>query len=365
MGIWSPPGSGSGSTSRSPTGIQFSRMAATGTGNILMGGTSITGGGFTGSQVSVNAPSAYLAQLINSGVCPCTQTIGTPNFFTSTFDNRFTLGAGWSTVNNGFGWASFGAALGTVGIAGTLSFAPPAGQIVDSFDIWYFGFNTSGTVQANVDGGAATPVNTLHGAAGMYKQTINVAAGSGHILNLLTITVHTVYIIGIDAYLSTSNVLHVGNAGVDGKGTSGNWIAPGTIVGAGALNAIQGLVTGLLFIELGGDDALMAQPPTPAVFLSNLNVLVQASQQVAGVILWSQPQPNPSVATPLQVANLASYVAMVKSYAADNNIPYADVYDIFGPWSNWQGHDSGDGVHPDAIGNQTIAQIIYNTLVAA
>jgi lysophospholipase L1-like esterase len=342
-------------------------QAQTGTASskILSIGTSISQGGGVAPNSSTQSPIAYLASLLNSRLCSAQLSFSIPMPYTATYDNRWTTATGWAlpATNGsgaGIGIGDNGYLVGSNGGSGTAVFTPPSAEVVDTFDVWYYGASNTGVVKINVDGGTDTNVTTTNGTQGYYKSTITTTASTGHILNFHGVTTNSVYIIGVDAYLSTQKGLHLGTASIDGIGTSGYYSS------AASVASIEAYAPSLTIIELGADDALLATPPITSAFMTNIATIVAACQTSGDVLFWSDPNPDPAgPATSTQIANLAAYTAALASYCASNNIAYVDLNTRFGPFSEWgtaQGFVYTDNVHPNAPGNADIAAALFGAL---
>lgn len=345
-------------------------VAGVGSAKVLCIGTSITNGGGVGTAIATESIPAYLAKILNALVCPAVQTLGALTPYTSDAthgDSRFAIGTGWTLPAQngstpGIGWANNGVVQGAVGAAGSVVFTPDPTQEIDSFDIYYYSASNTGAVNASVDGGSPTNINTNNATAAIRKTTVTCTRGAGHVLTLSTVTSNVVEIIGIDAYDSTTPSLHIGNAGVDSLGSGVNWAL------ASPIATIEEYAPTLTLIELAGDDALAASPPTAATFLSNLQTIITACQLSGDVLLWSQAEPNPSASgiTGTMLNNLAAYIQELKLESISANIAYVDITSRFGAYTaaNALGLFNADGVHPNAQGNADIAGALYEALAS-
>lgn len=332
---------------------------------VLMIGTSGTQGGGVGSNCGTQSIAPYLATALSNRNTPAQNTLGIIQPYIGTYDSRFAVGSGWTLENlgAGLGWADVGYVGGAVGAAGSLTFTPPSTQQVDTFDIWYEGNTGTGTLQAKVDSGTDTGINTFNATSGVYKQTVTCTRGTGHVLTLHTITTANVYVIAVDAYDSTIKSVHVGNAGVDSVGTAVAWAVA---TGGASIPCIEAYAPNLTLIELGADDAILGTPTTPAAFLTAVTAIVTACQLSGDVILWSFPLADPVVVGAPVVAVEQGYQAQLLSYAASNGIGYVNLSDRFGPYSTWNGNGfgAGDGAHPNALGNAELAGALASALLS-
>jgi hypothetical protein len=340
---------------------------------VLMLGTSITRSE-SGSGAVVQGtqnPAAYLAQFLNARFATAQQSFsGVSNAGDFTGDARWAAGTGWTfmSAGAGFGWANQGYIAAGVGAAGSLVYTPGAGTgSVDTFDIYYISSNITGTAQWHIDANADVALNTTAGAPGtIAKSTLTTTAGTSHTLTVHTITVNPVYIVGVDAYLSTQLGLRVGNVGLGTNGTSSNWTGGGINTTLNALACIQAWAPSLTLIELGADDSILGSPPTTSQFLSNVSTIV--ASVVAGgsdVLFWTQPLSSTSAFGAAVTSLQQQYAGALVAYAQQNNFGVVDIATRFGPFSpGWgsQGFSQIDGIHPLPVGNSDIANALETAL---
>jgi lysophospholipase L1-like esterase len=180
---------------------------------------------------------------------------------------------GWFQSTGTFAWGAensmwFGAVNAP---ANGLTFTPGNGYSYDTFDIWYLQRTGAGTFQVNIDGGSNTGVPT-GGSIAVKKATITGSASSSHVLQIGTVTVANVFIIGIEPSLSTAKRLRVANLGAFGSKTS-DWVNE-TRTNNGPLDCIQTYNADVSIINLGVNDAGTGVSVT--TYLANLLTIVNA-----------------------------------------------------------------------------------------
>ncbi|HEX3795021.1 MAG TPA: SGNH/GDSL hydrolase family protein [Acidimicrobiales bacterium] len=300
---------------------------------------------------------AYFAQFANTAIAPAVQSLGAITPVTPS-DSRFSINWGWNAEGggSGLGWADVGYISGTPG-AGSLNFIPS--HEVDTFDVWYLGGPTSGSIVASVNGESATTIATARSATGVGKATITGAPGSFNVLSLYSLTNGPVFLFAIDAYLSTAAALHVGNAGVSGLGSSKNWAtaSPGS-----SLSCIEAYAPSLTVIALGGDDAILSGPPTSvADFTTAVQSVISAAQRSGDVLLWTEPlsESGGLVSVPAE----QEYASALYGLASKNNVGLVDIGALF--VSGASAAAAGlfyDQYHPNQQGNADIALALTEAL---
>jgi lysophospholipase L1-like esterase len=295
--------------------------------------------------VLTNLLNSYVAPAVGGLVIPPSNLSGTDN------DSRWVFGTGWAKNSNA--WGTGAAIKGSLGATGSLTFTP--GINCDTFEIYYLAVAGQGTVNISVDGGAATPINT-NASSACRKITVTAAAGSAHVLTFSTVTVNDVFIAGVDAYLSTSKTIRVGNAGVPSSTTAG-WDQDG---GYGGAACIKGYAPDLTIISLGINDA--SASVTEATWQANMQTIITAALASGDVILAS---PVPSNSTGGNPALEATYQGASLAFAQSNSIGYFDLFSRFGSWATMNGLGMmGDNLHPNGLGYADFAAGVHETIRA-
>lgn len=327
----------------------------TGRGKILMCGDSTTVGfgsndAATGNMKPLSVPTDLANMFTVNGVPAQVNSFMGDGFqpnYTSTFDNRLTLGTGWGHSGTFVG----GDSLVTT-TSGTLSFAPT--QPVDTFVIWYWQNLSSGTISANINGGSATTQNTL-GAASLQNFTITGTLG----LNTLNITRSAgtiIFILGVEAYNSAVDSLDIINAGWYGSECV-QWYA---MTQNGFATNPFALGQDLTTFCLGIND-WEKMPSSLAIYQSDLLAMVKQAQLVSDVAIIT---PNPTGATASQ-ATQQSYVNAMYAVAAAANVPIIDNFARFVSYAqaNAEG-EMFDTFHPNGVGYADLAANIFSTIGA-
>ncbi len=140
------------------------------------------------------------------------------------------------------------------------------------------------------------------------------------------------------------------NAGVPGN-TSGNMLARyGT--------AIRGSGVKFLYLLAGTND--IAQGVPLATFAANMQAIYQMTQQdgIKLIVGTIPPMGTAFVTSAFRLA-IEQFNLWLTIWASANNIPLAQVWDSLassGGTDYLSGYDSGDGIHPNTLGHQQIAQ---------
>lgn len=295
------------------------------------------------------------------------------NRLAQTADPRIAYGANWSlfgSLHSGEGWGSCNPLWqGAVG-AGALTFTP--GTACDRFDIYWFGYVANhGTVQASIDGQAATAINTSgQAAAGIYKTTVTATNGvqTNHVLSLANVTLNNVFICGIEAYNGTTPQVVIGNAGVNSSFASGSggWNVGGSAaLNQGPLDCIKAYNPDLSLIMLGVNDANSLSASSATVTAAITGIGLACANGGGSVILMS---PLPEQNTQAGYGLLAGYQTALASLAATNGWGFID---IFNRWGGNGGYATlnplgwyFDSVHPDQVGYWDIATTVATALMA-
>ena len=236
--------------------------------------------------------------------------------------------------------------------AGTSTFTP--GYNCDTFDVYYIDYG-NGAAQVSIDAGAATAL-TGTSTNTIKKITLTAAAASNHVLNFATITANTVFIVCVDAYLSTTKQVRVANAGVSGSGAT-HWATANP--NYSPADCIKAWAPDLSIIMLGINDAGGAR--TAAQFHTDMLVTINAAKTSGDVVICSV---IPSQDGPTNTLE-AAYQADMKAYAAANNIGFLDIYARFGSYAT--ANTAGlmaNTLHPNGPGYADVAGAAYGALRA-
>ena len=342
--------------------------SGTGRGKILFFGDSTTAGSGAGSSGNVNMVGAWsksfpnqIAKLLAAAGIPTSSNsylsnqnaAGTGVAYNS-YDPRLVEGAGWAD-GTGF-FIAGGTTFVSTGSA-ALAFTPTSQ--VDTADVYWYNNNNSGTATVNVNGGATLATLTATGTQTVTKTTVTATKASNTI-NIVGGGATQFYVMGVMAYDSTTPAIDFIQAGNYGSTistwTSNSAIPPGPSF-SGATGLLAKLAPDLVVVDLTVNDS--SAGTAVSTYTTNLATLVQAIQaNGADVLLVSGTPAN------ISATGIASIVGAVSSYANSNNIVFLDVN------ARWVNYTTGnalgwfytDGIHPNAIGYQDVAQMVATFL---
>lgn len=347
-------------TGLTPTALRKWRIALArqrlGLGNAVIAciGDSTTVG--TGSIVSLGPglkngsyPSRLATLLTSAGVTAGAQScFGDGGYGTSiaTYDTRLALGSWGLGSPAGFAGQSF---LASAATASPLSFTPVGNT--DTCDIFYLTGSSTGSFNANINGGTNTLVSSA-GASGYGKLTLTGSLAA-NVYNVTWASGGNVFIIGFSAYNSAVKQVSVLNQGRGGAKTSeivAMWQSP-----AAELTVLS---ADLAIIKLGINDWLNSI--SISAFTSSLTTLITSCASVCDVIVETPPY---SQTAPV---GQAAYTAAMAQVAAANNAVFLNLNGRFGGFANanTDGLMAGDGIHETNYGYMDEAQSIAKLLLA-
>jgi lysophospholipase L1-like esterase len=336
--------------------------AGTRNAQILCIGDSITMGTGSNNDLHTNAlDNGYPAQLgkgilnlsnwqsmmANNGLGPINEIPGV--------DSRLGIAGGWILVDQCFQGSLFGSQS-----AGVFSFTPA--QSVDTFKVYYPSLFASGRFTISLDGGSVLQtINTDSGGAntiGVATQTVGLgthaldlewdSGGSGGFCYLLQIT----------AYDSSFKQFLILNAGLQGA-TAAQWISSSGTPWY-SQDRLASIAADITLILAGTNDWIQGTNLT--TYTNALQTIINITTGAgSSVILMSDP-PTLSSVTPN--VTQATYVAATKALAISNNIPFIDMWRLFG--SDWSVANSRgwifDAEHPNGLGYTQIANAVNMAL---
>jgi lysophospholipase L1-like esterase len=326
-----------------------------GTGNarILCVGDSTTAGYGDSTAATIPATNSYparLGALLNSYVAPAATGLGVPHSVAGTgVDQRWTYGTGWAD-NGVWGWAN-SCSIHASSPAGSLVYT--AGVNADRYDVYYIQATGLGSLTITATGG--TPVaQPTAGTSSVQKVTVAAAAASTS--NTVTFAATgSVYVLGVEPYLSTKSQVLVGNAGAAGC-RSVDWNS-GNGPGFDSLSCITAYAPDLTIISLGINDA--GASIAPATFSTNLQALITAAQASGDVLLMTFP---PSSGSPYATVE-PTYIPVYKTLAPNSGCA---LIDLNGRWVSWASANSlgmvYDTIHPNDIGYWDVADLVFTRL---
>lgn len=278
--------------------------------------------------------------------------IGDGNFASvsiANVDPRLSATGGWAG-NSGAKTAGGQAFKATA--AGTLSFTPTVS--VDTFEVVTLQSTAAFSLSLNVDGGAATVLNTSN-ANNLLKSTVAAGALAAHTLNGVWGSGQN-WIVGIDAYNSAQKSVQLLNMGASSWKAS-DWADATNVYGP--INTLKFYAVDAAFILLGLNDSLALADPT--AYTTNIQALITSVKLTGDPIIVVMPPADISNAS---VAVQQAYVAAAYALAVANDIPLIDLYAL------WGGDDAvaqalgwkADGVHPNQYGYHDWMLLIFQML---
>lgn len=278
-------------------------------------------------------------------------------------DTRISAGNSWTpNINaNILGGAYLKASTNT----NAFSFTPTIP--VDTFEIWVprqtpGGF---GTIQADVNGGAATTFNETSGGASLSVVKFNVTGTLGtNTVNVKWNAGATCYFVALSAYDSSKSWVDVMNAGNSG----GTWgIVDNTLniypPSAGAQHL--GMAPDLTIIggsindwKLGTGNLALCQAAMQTAITNAL---------VAGDCIIMPD--NPTITSSASTATQLAYINMMYGLAALNNIPLFDLWNRFNSYTTANNlglifnDNSATNFHPNNLGYFDEAQFVSQLLL--
>ena len=310
-------------------------------------GDSTTLGVFNGATLSSSYPTALKRRLGLSLPVQDGLAIALPPS-TIGMDSRYAPGGYSYSSGAGPAGASW---VASPGAGSDLTFTPTGN--VDTIDVWTYNTSSRGTIAVKIDGAAVASINCAVGN-GWTRNTYTVTAGA-HTVALAKPTVADVYILGVDAYLSTVRSVRVANWGVSGSAT-GSWTNDAG--GIFSLSAITAYAPDLSVIMLGINDA--AAPVSAATYGTRLSTLIDTCKATGSVVLVSPIQSNPATG---RVDDEQAYRDKMYELAASKDVPLIDAFNLYGAYSTSEGLWADD-LHLTAKGYARLGRMVYNGLMA-
>lgn len=239
------------------------------------------------------------------------------------------------------------------------AFAPA--YAVDTFEL-YTPRLTYGTINYNVDGGAATSV-PQSGETTFLRTMISTSLGA-HTLNLARQTAAggTVYLNGVVAYDSSRKEARLINGASRGWSTTDWLISDQPWRGFGGIEA---MAPDIAIISLGTNDRRSGGAGnSAATFAANMQSIINKARATASQIILVTPMPiNPaSVATITNAELLSAYEGL----AASNGALLLKSEDLLADWTSANAAgEVADSLHWLAPASDTIAQALVALVTAA
>lgn len=340
----------------------YRSINGTGVARIACVGDSTTEG--VGATVLANVyPEKLVGLLSSGGYSACDGAIWAHSSWYT--DSRISEGSGWSFWDDqGWGGGTSGvvrAWTATTSTAGKLSFT--FSHSIDSIRVFYARTTTSGTFTVDVGGsslGSAVTANAGGNAAG--KTDFTCSAGT-HTININPPTVGDVFIMGVEAWLSTAHPILVTNAGSGGSQTV-NWALTG--LPWRKLQVFDLYQPDLTVISLGINDAISGNSATTVE--TNLTSIVTKAQLYGDVILCSMiPSKASTPAGTSVLPNEILYLPKIVNVSNDKSCGLLDLFHAFGESgdvANTNGYMS-DSYHPNDSGYSLMASSVYSAIQSA
>lgn len=260
-------------------------------------------------------------------------------------DPRIAVGTGWQPwVSNGWGPYTGVQWTATTSVTGNLQFTFP--NVVDTITVFYAKNPGFGTFTVNVDGGPSLgSVVTNQATQGAGKTTFTCAPGH-HTINITPPTGGTIFIMGVEAYLSTAPAVMYSNGGATGVITSfyANTANPWTTLRQ--FDLVQPdltiISTGINDCRIGGTDLNAMQ--------AALTQIVQKAQLYGDILICSMIPSAPGDGTwPREQTEMPLF----ESVAVANNCGYYDLT-LLGRFVDWNNANvrgwMQDIYHPSSAG---------------
>lgn len=231
----------------------------------------------------------------------------------------------------------------------------PTGSI-DTVNVHYVKNSGNGTFTINFDGGATAATVDSNAAGALAAQNLTIAAGA-HDVRVQRSVGGTVFVVGIEAYLSTAPAIDIWNMGAPGW-KAGDWAY--SVNAWSPANAIQYANPDLTFINLGIND-WKDTPTDIATYTTNMQTVITAAKSGGGSCILVVP--FPSQTTRASVAQQASFVQAIYSLASANGCGVVDMTSRFASWdaANALGFAYND-LHPNSYGYADMAAAFARVL---
>ena len=322
---------------------------------LLVGDSTTWGEGVTNWPTSSPATGSWptrLANLINA-INPTfsAQAEGGGSYASASADVQFTLTGGWIT-NGGFGFAQ--ASFKTTS-AGTLTYTPVGGYTLDTCDIYSVTSPGSGSMTAQMTGGASTPIN-LASANGINLTTITGTPGTSQVVTITQVSGTIFGVSYIDCYSSATHKIRFANAAVPGTAAV-TWQNNAAVFNS--IPMLKKYSPDLTIIMLGINDAAAGE--SAATYTGYLQTIITAAQSVNSSVIictiFPSQNADPYIA---QYALEQTYQNPTAGLTAVNNIPLIDIWGRYGGLYNASLYFNQ--LHPNSYGYFDTAVAMYPIL---
>jgi len=318
-----------------------------------LGDSTVAGQGAAGNELASNAKSlswpTQLAKLIPDG--SWSSVWGDNNIAASAgilhaFDARLSR-AGWTIRNNKSNTLCGGFFHGQSSAA-THSFTPT--NPIDTIEIWYVRSPGYGYFTIDVDGGSPLATISCTGPDAFLKTAAICQLGL-HRINLTRTAADAtdIYLTALRAYNSAVKEVSVYNLGGCRWG-SADFIA--NQYPWNTLPAMTAIAPNLVFFEAGIINDWNDKIPLATV-TSNMKAVIKALKAVNCDIMLMSGAPSEATGYYPSYTAQAAYVDNMKSLAYAANVPFIDVWGLWG--GKWSKPAMFDSLHPNGAGYGLIA----------
>jgi lysophospholipase L1-like esterase len=232
--------------------------------------------------------------------------------------------------------------------AASHSFTPT--NPIDTIEVWYAQSPDNGAFTIDVDGGPPLATVNCAGPNAFLKATARCARGP-HTINLQRTgnSEADVYLTGLRVYNSAIKEVSVYNLG------GCRWKSADFVVSSypwSTLPAVAAIAPNLVIFQAGQVNDWENHTPLPTVTANMMAVIDVLRSVNCDVILMSGVPSKPDY-LPSYAAQEA-YVTNMKKLAYAANVPFIDVWTLFG--SNWNPAAMFDWLHPNRTGYELIAR---------
>src|SRR5579883_3273641 len=317
-----------------------------------LGDSTVAGQGAAGDDLASNAKSlswpTQLAKLIPNG--SWSSVWGDNNVTANagdmhSFDARLNR-AGWTTTIKASGTLCGGFFQG-VPPSASHSFTPT--NPIDTIEVWYAQSPDNGAFTIDVDGGPPLARVNCAGPNAFLKATVHCARGL-HTINLQRTGNNEadVYLTGLRVYNSAIKEVSVYNLG------GCRWESADFVVNTypwSTLPAVAAIAPNLVIFQAGQVNDWDNRTPLPTV-TANMMAVIEALRAVKCDVILMSGVPSKPDYLPSYVAQEA-YVTNMKKLAYAANVPFIDVWTLFG--RSWKRSAMFDALHPNQTGYGLIA----------
>ena len=321
---------------------------------LCIGDSTSYGSGSTNGQI--NSWVSLVRQALDTNYAPATNGLVIPKYQNGAGQSSSYLiaGSGWLTALQG--WAGRSSYSSGAATSGSLNYAP--GFRCDRVDIYYINHSNpsfNAVVNVNLNGSSIGTFDTAVGSGSNFaKVTMSFTATDNPTIGLTRLgTGGSTWIVGMEAYLSTSPAIGVGNAGIEGTATL-QWQDDASTTSS--LKALRLYAPDLSVIMLGVNDSTGT---SKVDYKSRLTNIVKAAKESGDVMLMSP--------VPTNDATRAANEALYRDAAQEIATRYGCIFlDLFARWGTWAAANAKgymfDDTHPNDAGYQDIKTAVYTAL---